>query len=145
MASGYTYRPLGHFRLHWLRQTVSLKLWAGLWRIGRNCSVGWLWSGQAGTNVPLMRARMAVQGEMPRRRAVPVTDRYPAWLFGPQVDLKPLVTLRKTTEGRISRSQPLLVAGTRGPVMKTKNLPRQALICRCRSRPAGWSAGLAEL
>src|SRR5512144_727883 len=60
---------------------------------------------------------------------------------GPQGDRKPLVTLRKTTDGRISCSLPLLVGGTRRSARKRKNLPRHALIWRCNSRPAGWAAG----
>lgn len=38
-----------------------------------------------------------------------MTERYPAWICAPQSDRKPLVTLRKTTEGAISRSEILLV------------------------------------
>ena len=43
---------------------------------------------------------------------MPVTERYPAWIWAPHSDRKPLVTLRNTTEGLISRFEMLLVAGT---------------------------------
>jgi hypothetical protein len=46
-----------------------------------------------------------------------------------------LVTLRNTTDGRISRSEILLVAGTSRLVRKTKNFPREALICLSRTLP----------
>lgn len=71
---------------------------------------------------------MATRADLPLRRAVPVTERYPAWIWAPQLDRKPLVTLRNTTEGRISRSDMLLVAGMSRLVRKTKNLPHQVLI-----------------
>ena len=44
-----------------------------------------------------------------------MTDRYPAWIRAPQLDLKLLVTLRTITEGRVSRSGVLLVAGISQP------------------------------
>ena len=43
-------------------------------------------------------------------RAVSATERYPAWIWAPQSERKPLVTLRSTTEGRISLLEMLLVA-----------------------------------
>lgn len=58
---------------------------------------------------------------------------------GPQSERKPLVTLRKITDGRISCSLPLLVGGTRRSARKTKNLLRHALTWRLSSRPAGWA------
>ena len=42
----------------------------------------------------------------------------------PHCDRKPLVTLRKMVDGRMSRSEPLLVGGTPGSVMKVKRLSR---------------------
>jgi hypothetical protein len=53
-----------------------------------------------------------------------------------------LVTLRNTADGRISRSEMLLVAGTSRLVRKTKNLARQALIYRSRNWPAGCAIGM---
>jgi hypothetical protein len=51
------------------------------------------------------------------------------------------VTLRNTTDGRISRSDPLLVAGTFRLVRNRKNFCRQALICRWRLCPSGCATG----
>ena len=59
-----------------------------------------------------------------------------------QFDLKPFVTLRKTTDGLISRLEILLGSGTRLSVMKTANLVRQPLNCFCRVLPAGCVAGM---
>ena len=42
---------------------------------------------------------MALRADCPERRAVPVTDRYRAWVWAPHSDRKPPVTLRNTTEG----------------------------------------------
>jgi transposase len=86
---------------------------------------------------PSTKSRIALSADWPERRAVPVTDRYPAWICAPHSDLKPLVTLRKTTEGRISRSEMLFVAITSRFVRKTKNFPRYAAICLSRTLPAG--------
>jgi hypothetical protein len=58
---------------------------------------------------------------VPLSWAVGVTERYPAWIWAPQSERKPLVTFRNTTEGRISRSEMLLAAGTSRLVRKTKN------------------------
>lgn len=84
---------------------------------------------------------MALSADWPESRAVPVTDRYPAWIWAPQSDRKPFVTFRNTTEGRISRSEMLLVAGTSRLVRKTKNLPRHALICLSSTFPAACAMG----
>lgn len=50
---------------------------------------------------------MASRAGFPLRRAVPVTERYPAWIWAPQTERKPLVTFLKMTEGRISLSEPM--------------------------------------
>ena len=119
-----------------LRHSTTSGLTAGSAKVIAH-GVGNWWADQATTNLPSTSSRMATRADFPLRRAVPVTDRYPAWIWGPHSDRKPLVTLRNTTEGRISRSDMLLVAGTSRLVRKTKNLHRQALICLSRTRPAG--------
>lgn len=84
---------------------------------------------------------MAPGADWPRRRAVPVTESLPEWMPAPQSERKPPVTLRNTTEGRISRSEMLLVAGTSRFVRKTKNFVCHVLICFSSALPAGWATG----
>ena len=40
-----------------------------------------------------------MRADLSLRRAVPLTERYPAWIWVPRSDRKPLVTLRNMTEG----------------------------------------------
>ena len=91
-----------------------------------NCSPGWRvvpWSGGRDAAVDEVtdgaEGRLAVQAGGPGDRAVADVD------AGTQSERKPPVTLRNTTEGRISRSEMLLVAGTSRSVRNTKNSVRQ--------------------
>jgi hypothetical protein len=45
-----------------------------------NCSRGWRRGCQATAKFPSMRSRIAWRAGWPLMRAVPVTDRYPAWI-----------------------------------------------------------------
>src|SRR5215207_4151460 len=55
---------------------------------------------------------------------------------GAQADRKPLVTLRKMTQGRSACSEPLLVGDTSRSVRKTNRLWRKRLMMRWSFRPA---------
>jgi hypothetical protein len=49
-------------------------------RLKGNCSRGWRRGCQATAKFPSMRSRIAWRAGWPLMRAVPVTDRYPAWI-----------------------------------------------------------------
>ena len=61
--------------------------------------------------------------------------------LGAPVRAEAVGDLANTTEGRISRPEMLLVAGTSRLIRKTKNFVRQALICLSSALPAGCANG----
>ena len=75
---------------------------------------------------------------MALRRAVSMTERMSAYRLAAHSDRKQLVTLRKTTQGRSARSEPLLVGGMARLARKVNRKRRQPSIACCSLSPAVW-------
>jgi CheY-like chemotaxis protein len=74
MFLGMTLEQMGH-------EVCSIETTeAGAVAAAGNCSRGWRRGCQATAKFPSMRSRIAWRAGWPLMRAVPVTDRYPAWI-----------------------------------------------------------------
>src|SRR5271157_1030689 len=96
------------------------------------------------TDSPSRTARIARYASVPRRAAVPTTDRTPANRSAPHLERNPPVTFRYVAVGRNSLSLPLLSGGTSGCSRNVNKWPR-TLPYRFRSRLPCWLVGASEL